>query len=204
VAHMARLAASADASPGAGAQELPEAQALAARILRAWGSWEGRLDLPERHIHGDLKISNVRFAGAEATALIDLDTLAHGTLDVELGDAMRSWCNPAGEDASATEVDLAVFSALVQGYASTTRGDVLAEERDALVAGFAQIALELTARFLADALNERYFGWDATRFATRGEHNLLRARGQWALHEAVMRARPTLDRAVRDAFAEAP
>ena len=76
--------------------------------------------------------------------------------------------------------------------------------RDALVTGFAQIALELTARFLADALNERYFGWDATRFATRGEHNLLRARGQWALHEAVMRARPTLDRAVRDAFAEAP
>ena len=125
-------------------------------------------------------------------------------LPLELGDAMRSWCNPAGEDASATEVDLAVFSALVQGYASTTRGDVLAEERDALVTGFAQISLELTARFLADALNERYFGWNAARYATRGDHNLVRARGQWALHNAVMNERGALEADVRAAFGGAP
>jgi hypothetical protein len=29
-------------------------------------------------------------------------------------------------------------------------------------------------------LNERYFGWNPERFATRGEHNLLRARNQLA------------------------
>jgi Ser/Thr protein kinase RdoA (MazF antagonist) len=178
---------------------------LAEDVLRGAAALEMVPAMRARHSHGDLKISNLLFdADDRCVCLVDLDSVSQMPLPLELGDAMRSWCNPAGEDASATEVDLAVFSALVQGYASTTRGDVLAEERDALVTGFAQIALELTARFLADALNERYFGWDATRFATRGEHNLLRARGQWALHEAVMRARPTLDRAVRDAFAEAP
>jgi aminoglycoside phosphotransferase (APT) family kinase protein len=178
---------------------------LAEDVLRGAAALEMVPAMRARHSHGDLKISNLLFdADDRCVCLVDLDSVSQMPLALELGDAMRSWCNPAGEDASATEVDLAVFTALVQGYASTTRGDVLPEERDALVTGFAQIALELTARFLADALHERYFGWDAARFATRGEHNLLRARGQWALHEAVMRARPTLDRAVRDAFAEAP
>ena len=43
--------------------------------------------------------------------------------------------------------------------------------------------------FAADALREEYFGWDRARFARAGEHNLLRARGQWALHEDVVRLR---------------
>lgn len=156
---------------------------------------------PARHSHGDLKISNLLFdADDRCVCLVDLDSVSKMPLALELGDAMRSWCNPAGEDASTTEVDVAVFEALVQGYASTAREDVSPEEREVLVSGFAQISLELTARFLADALNERYFGWDAARFATRGEHNLLRARGQWALHEAVVRRRATLESLVRDAF----
>jgi hypothetical protein len=125
-------------------------------------------------------------------------------LALELGDAMRSWCNPAGEDAPSTEVNRAVFQALVEGYASVAREQVTAEERDALVAGFAQISLELTARFLADALNERYFGWNPARFGTRGEHNLVRARGQWALHRAVVRARAALEADVRAAFEVTP
>ena len=34
-----------------------------------------------------------------ALCLIDLDTLAHMPVALELGDALRSWCNPATEDA---------------------------------------------------------------------------------------------------------
>lgn len=161
--------------------------------------------LPARHAHGDLKISNLLFdASLRGVCLIDLDSVSRMPLAMELGDAMRSWCNPAGEDATETRVDREVFRALVEGYASVARETVTAPERDALVAGFAQIALELTARFLADALNERYFGWAPARFATRGEHNLVRARGQWSLHRAVMAARGALEAEVHEAFRGAP
>ena len=55
-------------------------------ILDAWRTWEGRLDLPGRHCHGDLKISNVRFSEAgEATCLLDLDTLARYPIDAVFG-----------------------------------------------------------------------------------------------------------------------
>jgi hypothetical protein len=49
-----------------------------------------------------------------------------------------------------------------------------------LVAGTQTIYLELAARFAADALEERYFGWSPARYATRGEHNLARAGNQLA------------------------
>ena len=54
-----------------------------------------------RHVHGDLKISNLLFRTRpiRGVALVDLDTLGIGTMAFELGDAMRSWCNPHGEDA---------------------------------------------------------------------------------------------------------
>jgi hypothetical protein len=62
-------------------------------------------------------------------------------------------------------------------------------ERRALLAGVEWISLELASRFAADALLESYFGWDARRFPGRGEHNLVRARGQLALHEAFVAMR---------------
>ena len=71
--------------------------------------------------------------------------------------------------------------------------DVLtAAERRALPAGLETIALELSARFCADALRESYFGWDSARFGSRGEHNLVRARSQLSLAASVRRQRGAL------------
>ena len=42
-------------------------------------------------------------------------------------------------------------------------------ERRALLGGVEWIRPELTTRFVADALCESYFGWDARRFPGRGE-----------------------------------
>ncbi len=150
--------------------------------------------LPTRIIHGDLKLTNVLFDDTlgEAVALLDLDTLAHGTLAVELGDALRSWCNPAGESAVHAAVDLALVEAALEGYAETTRGLLAPEEPPALPAGLETIALELASRFCADALEERYFGYDAVRYETRGAHNLVRARSQLALAESVSSHRAPL------------
>ena len=171
-----------------------EVATLADQLLDLWDAFEGPGDLPTRIIHGDLKISNVRFDDDEAVALIDLDTLAHGTLDVELGDALRSWCNPAGEDVAEVDVDVEIFRAAMAGY--LPNGDLGPAEREAIVPGFLRISLELATRFARDALEEAYFGWSPDH-GGRGEHNLLRARGQAALALSVARRRAELEAIVR-------
>jgi hypothetical protein len=60
------------------------------------------------------------------------------------------------------------------------------------------IAAELCLRFLTDALEERYFGFDASRFATRGEHNLARARGQLELAKSLVAQLDAAERIVRE------
>jgi Ser/Thr protein kinase RdoA (MazF antagonist) len=168
---------------------------VAESIQHAWRSWDGPRDLPERIVHGDLKISNVRFQGERALALVDLDTLGYGTLDAELGDAFRSWCNPAREDDPA-RFDAELFAAGIRGYAAAAV-DVTDLEWEAIVPGVERITLELAARFAADALEENYFGFDTTRFATRGDHNLARAQGQLQLVREVSAARRAAEELVR-------
>ncbi len=168
---------------------------LADSLQHAWRAWDGPRDLPRRIVHGDLKISNIRFQGEQALALIDLDTLGYGTLDAELGDAFRSWCNPAREDGPA-RFDAEVFAAGLRGYAAAAL-DIGDLEWEAVVPGVERITLELAARFAADALEETYFGFDASRFQTRGDHNLARAQGQLQLAREVRRARRAARELVR-------
>jgi Ser/Thr protein kinase RdoA (MazF antagonist) len=152
-------------------------------------------DLPSRICHGDLKLNNILFASEappaseQALCLIDLDTVGPMPLAYELGDAWRSWCNVSGEDATAARIDVEIFRASFAGYASGLGRDLDTAERQALLGGVEWISLELASRFAADALFENYFGWDPRRFPSRGEHNLLRARGQLALHEAFLATR---------------
>jgi len=143
--------------------------------------------------HGDLKFNNVLFAGEDrdrAVCLIDLDTVGPQPLAFELGDAWRSWCNTRGEDESEAHLDLAIFEASLGGYLGGGGGDLPEAERRALLLGPEWVSLELAARFAADAVNESYFGWDRARFPGRGEHNLVRARGQLSLHRAFVETRP--------------
>lgn len=149
---------------------------LAEDLLRQAELLRDLSDLPERHSHGDLKISNLIFdSSGEAVCLIDLDTLTRMRWPLEMGDALRSWCNPGREDQRPGKLDLDLLTAALEGYAGTTPGLLKREETGALTDGLIQICLELACRFAADALNENYFGWDPTRYAGRGEHNLARA-----------------------------
>lgn len=156
--------------------------------------------LPSRIVHGDPKLNNIMFESALAPGwdhtlcLIDLDTVAPMPLALELGDAWRSWCNPRGEDDDVARFDLPIYEASLRGYLGACTLELRPEEREALLVGVEWITLELAARFAADALAERYFGWDRARFPAAGEHNLVRAHGQWSLHEAVLAARPARQR----------
>jgi Ser/Thr protein kinase RdoA (MazF antagonist) len=182
-AHLQRLAEAIGANRGHRLWE--QVNQLGRTIAEGWSSWEGPRALPQRIIHGDLKISNVRFQDREALCLIDLDTMGHGTLDVELGDAMRSWCNPSAENTAKTEFDLSIFRDAMSGYASGAAIDPPSgAEWDSIVRGTERICWELAARFAWDALAECYFGFEP-QYGGHGEHNLLRARGQARLAQSV-------------------
>lgn len=149
-------------------------------------------DLPPRAVHGDPKISNIIFAAdGRARCLVDLDTLGRMPLHLELGDALRSWCNPAGEE-NPGQLELTLVRATLSGYASAAPTPE-PEELAALPCSPGLIALELAARFCADALQERYFGWDAQRFPSASAHNLCRAQSQLALAKSALAALPDIN-----------
>lgn len=189
--HLATLRAALDEH--AGHRLYAEVEPLGRALLDAADRLPALPDLPEHIAHGDLKINNLMFAGeaagSEAIALIDLDTVGPMNLACELGDAWRSWCNLAGEDQLEARFDLELFGASLQGWLRGSAEAPSEPERQGLLLGPEWISLELAARFAADALAERYFGWSADRFASRGEHNLARARGQWSLHRAIVATR---------------
>lgn len=175
------------------------ARALGEDILAAAEALPALTALPRRHTHGDLKISNILFFPGDARrarCLVDLDTLGRQTIAYELGDALRSWCNPRGEDTPAVHVDEDILAAAMAGYRAGA-GDLLApEEREAIVPGLETVCVELAARFCVDVFDDAYFGWDPARFGSRREHNLVRARGQLALARSVRARRGALARHV--------
>jgi Ser/Thr protein kinase RdoA (MazF antagonist) len=162
-----------------------DAQALGAQVLRQ--AEHVRLDygaFARRAVHGDPKLSNLLFYAdqpARARCMIDLDTVGSEYLAYELGDALRSWGNRAGEDTGSADFDSEALRALIMGYTRSCPSALPRAEILSALDGLETVALELASRFAADAILDCYFGWDATRFASRRAHNLVRAQGQLAL-----------------------
>ncbi len=160
---------------------------------------------PDRIVHGDPKINNMLFdpVSGTATAMVDLDTIGRMPLPLELGDAFRSWCNPAGEDGRSGEFSAALFAAALEGYADVAADWLTPAEAHAVVPATETIIVELAARFCADALNESYFGWDPEHFPSRGQHNEVRAAGQLNLARSFAPQRDELAQRVVELFGNA-
>ena len=198
--HMAELHAARAEAPGH--PLAAEAREVADEILGCWSRWDGELESRQRFSHGDLKVSNVRFdeAAERALCLIDLDTLGSMPIACEMGDAWRSWCNPAGEDdPEATRFDLQLFTASASAWLAAAPPLTDAELR-ALVPGIERISLELAARFCADAVRNTYFREDREAHPQRGRHNLNRARSQLNLAIAARAARAQCEAVVASAW----
>jgi len=141
--------------------------------------------LRQRPIHGDPKINNVMLdlEGDQAVALIDLDTVKPGLIHYDIGDCLRSACNPLGEDTKdwrQVQFDLGLCEALLGGYGSVARSFLTPADYDHIVVAIKVISFELGLRFLTDHLaGDVYF---KTRY--RG-HNLLRARVQFQLTRSI-------------------
>lgn len=183
---------------------------LARRVFDAFanlGPGPRAPQVPTRVLHGDLKLANLLFEspskpadseGREAFALVDFDTLMRGPLWMDLGDAWRSWCNRALEDEGGATFDLVLFEASARGFFDAWGESMPPDETESLVDAPERLALEVCARFLTDALEESYFGWDAERFPGAGEHHLARARGQWVFAESAKSLRDERARILRD------
>jgi len=162
-------------------------------------------ELPEaedRIVHGDPKIDNFLFDSASnrALCLIDLDTVTRMPISIELGDALRSWCNPTTEDASHAEFSLELFEVAVNAYAKSVGGLLTTTEWHSIPDATFMITIELAARFCADALVERYFAWDRERFGSASEHNQARTRGQLNVAQGVRHELPAMRDIVESAF----
>jgi Ser/Thr protein kinase RdoA (MazF antagonist) len=175
---------------------------LAERVLAAAAALPSLPASSDRIVHGDPKISNLVFAPDEdrALCLIDLDTLAHMPVALELGDALRSWCNPATEDAATARFVRSYFDAAIAGYAEAAQGFLTPAEWSAIPRGTLTITVELAARFCADALRETYFGWNRARYESSSAHNQARTLGQLRLAEGIRAELPALEDLTARAF----
>ena len=139
--------------------------------------------LPERIIHGDLKLNNVRFdeKGQNAIAIVDLDTLGTGKIVIDIGDAIRSWCHNLKEiDGEDDLFDLGMFRSIMSGYLSTALF-ITREEIESIPAGVVMMMLELSARYITDAYEESYFRLDDERYPNLFEQNKTKAFAQMRL-----------------------
>lgn len=129
--------------------------------------------------HNDTKLNNVLFdaTAGEAICVIDLDTVMPGLAHYDFGDSIRFGANTAAEDEadlSKVSLDLGI-SAPMPGVLSQAES-LTQTEIDQLAFSAKLMTFECGMRFLTDYLNgDTYF---KTAYP---EHNLVRARNQFAL-----------------------
>lgn len=150
-------------------------------------------DLPAglRHCvyHGDPKISNFIFGGKAATqaaTMVDWDDCGNNAnILYELGSAFRSWSEVLR--GNMITFDLKLFRSGLAGYFHGS-GDFLQKgERKLLFQAIKIQILQGIARYLVDYRENSYYLWDESKFFSRREHNLHRARSHVALYMDVLR-----------------
>jgi hypothetical protein len=141
--------------------------------------------LPLRLMHGDPKINNVLFdtTTQQAVSIIDLDTVKPGLVHYDIGDCLRSGCNPAGEDTEywqAVKFDTDLCQGILQGYLQIAHNFLIENDYSYIYPAIHLITLELGVRFLTDYLaGDVYF---KTKYP---EHNLARALVQFQLTASI-------------------
>ncbi len=148
-------------------QEVSGFQSLALEVIAQGLSLIGLPETTPIVIHGDPKFDNFLYSGTAAVAIVDLDTLMIGSELLDLGDAMRSWCRNAEN-----HFDYDLFSSAYQSYKH--QHFVLFTEEQVLQAT-KLISIELTARYLTDAVEQCYFQLKPG-FTSLREQNLQSAR----------------------------
>ena len=157
---------------------------------------QGKLCL--RPIHGDPKIDNIMMdtVTGQAVSIIDLDTITPGLLHYDVGDCLRSGCNPLGEKPEQWEkvsFQTDLCQAILQGYCSVASTFLTENDYDYLYDAVRLIAFELGLRYFTDYLEGNVY------FKTRyPEHNLDRALVQFKLTESIESQEAAICAIIRD------
>ena len=144
---------------------------------------QGRLQL--RPIHGDPKVNNVMLCSATGccVAMVDLDTVKPGLVHYDIGDALRSGCNPAGEestDLAAVRFDLELARAMLSGYLHEAHSWLTRADLEHLYDAIRLLPFELGLRFFSDHLaGDVYFK------VSHSGQNLARALVQFTLAASI-------------------
>jgi Ser/Thr protein kinase RdoA (MazF antagonist) len=154
--------------------------------------WAGVLEdaksagkLPLRPIHGDPKVNNVMICTTtqQAIGAIDLDTVKPGLVHYDIGDCLRSGCNPLGEETTAwqqVQFDTQMCRAMLAGYCSQANGFLTEYDYEYLFDAIRLIAFELGLRFFTD-----YLAGNVYFKVKYPHHNLDRALVQFKLAESI-------------------
>lgn len=169
-----------------------EQEAWAHRFVAQRAPWAGVLErakasgeLPLRPIHGDPKVNNVLLdaRSGRAVALVDLDTVKPGLVHYDIGDCLRSGCNPLGEETPALDAvtfDLTLCEALLEGYGAVAHRFLGPADHRYLYDAIRLLSFELGLRFFTDHLaGNVYF------HTQRPGHNLDRALVQFRLTASI-------------------
>lgn len=138
-------------------------------------------ELPLRVTHNDTKLNNVMIDDktGKGICVIDLDTVMPGLSVNDFGDSIRYGANTAKEDEkdlSLVSLDLDLYNTFLKGYLDGCNGSLTPKEIEMLPVGAKVMTYECGVRFLTD-----YLEGDVYFHISRPEHNLDRARTQFAL-----------------------
>lgn len=163
-------------------QRPEEEKKLFSALLASWND-ERSENTPttEQVIHGDARLQNfLEDENGAPLTLIDGDTFMKGSVFIDVGDLLRSInCDDTQEVAL---LDDDKTKATIDGYASASGKDS-SEFYKGCISGYKNICLELASRFMNDIIDDCYFGWDNSRYASRAENNFVRAACQYRVYE---------------------
>ncbi|PZU96520.1 MAG: aminoglycoside phosphotransferase [Pseudanabaena sp.] len=141
--------------------------------------------LPLRVMHGDPKVNNILFDQETllAVSIVDLDTVKSGLIHYDIGDCLRSGCNPAGEETRKWQdvrFDMDLCQEILSGYRAIANSFLTKTDEDYIYDAVRVITFELGLRFFTDFLaGNIYF------HVKYPEHNLLRSLVQFRLLESL-------------------
>ena len=148
-------------------------------------------EIPARITHNDTKISNILFnKDGSVLCVIDLDTVLSAAVLNDFGDAIRSYTNTGQEDDRELEnvcADLEIFRAFARGYLSEALPMLNEMELKYLSFSAIYITFEQVLRFLMDYID--------------GDHNLVRARAQYALLRSMETRLDEMDAIIKEEIA---
>lgn len=144
---------------------------------------QGKLQL--RPVHGDPKVNNVMIeeATGRAISLVDLDTVKPGLIHYDIGDCMRSGCNPMGEETEDWEAvcfNPEIGAAILEGYLTQARNFLTSTDYEYLYDAIRLMTFELGVRFFTD-----YLAGNVYFKVKHAQHNLQRALVQFKLTESI-------------------